>query len=265
MPADEPFPAPGADLALLTATAERAGAIARRYFRQKPRTWDKPGTGGPVTEADLETDAYLRETLTAERPFYGWLSEETPDDPARLARDTVFIADPIDGTRAFIAGENTWSVALAVAFQGRVTAAVVYLPEKARLYAATLGGGAYLNGARLAASTRAEAKGGTLLANRWSMGETYWPGGVPDVTREFRPSLAYRLSLVAEGRFDAMVTFRDTWEWDIAAGSLIATEAGATVTDRHGEALRFNTPNAHAPGVIAASPGAHAELLARHR
>ena len=265
MPAADPFPPVATDLALLTEATLQAGAIARRYFRQKPRTWDKPDKGGPVTEADLETDAYLRETLTAARPFYGWLSEETPDDDARLARARVFIVDPIDGTRAFIDGETTWSVSVAVAAEGQVTAAVVYLPEKDRLYTAALGAGAALNGAPIAASRRDRAQGGTLLANRWSMGETYWPGGVPDVIREFRPSLAYRLALVGEGRYDAMVTFRDTWEWDIAAGSLIATEAGATVTDRHGAALRFNTQAAHAPGVIAGSPGAHAELLARHR
>ena len=265
MPAADPFPSAESDLALLVAAAEQGGAIAHRYFRQKPRSWDKPDKGGPVTEADLETDAYLRETLTAARPFYGWLSEETPDDHARLARERVFIVDPIDGTRAFIDGETTWSVAVAVASAGVVTAAVVYLPEKDRLYAATMGGGARLNGAPIAASRRDSARGGTLLANRWSMGETYWPGGIPEVTREFRPSLAYRLALVGEGRYDAMVTFRDSWEWDIAAGTLIALEAGAAVTDRHGAALRFNTPNAHAPGVIAGSPGAHAELLARHR
>ena len=265
MPAADPFPPVASDLALLTDAALQAGAIARRYFRQKPRTWDKPDKGGPVTEADLETDAYLRETLTAARPFYGWLSEETPDDDARLSRARVFIVDPIDGTRAFIDGETTWSVSVAIAAEGAVTAAVVYLPEKDRLYTAALGAGAALNGTAIAASQRARAAGGTLLANRWSMGETYWPGGVPDVIREFRPSLAYRLALVGEGRYDAMVTFRDTWEWDIAAGSLIATEAGATVTDRHGAALRFNTQAAHAPGVIAGSPGAHADLLALHR
>ncbi|MCA8881960.1 MAG: 3'(2'),5'-bisphosphate nucleotidase CysQ [Rhodobacteraceae bacterium] len=256
---------PDADLALLIDAARDAGALARSYFRQSPRQWDKPGKGGPVTEADLATDSFLRETLTAARPQYGWLSEETPDDAARLACETVFIVDPIDGTRAFIEGETAWSVSLAIARMGEIAAAVVFLPALDRLFTALRGSGAWRDGTPLAASSRDRAAGGTLLANRWSMGETYWPGGVPAVKREFRPSLAYRLALIGEGRYDAMVTFRDTWEWDIAAGTLIAVEAGATVTDRHGGTLRFNTPRAQAPGIIAGSPGAHAELLARHR
>ncbi|HHS88802.1 MAG TPA: 3'(2'),5'-bisphosphate nucleotidase CysQ, partial [Rhodobacteraceae bacterium] len=90
-----------------------------------------------------------------------------------------------------------------------------------------------------------------------------WPGGVPPVKRQFRPSLAYRLSLVAEGRFDAMLTLRDTWEWDVAAGSLIAGEAGATVTDQHGKPLAFNHEQPKLPGLLAAPEAIHSALL-RH-
>ena len=86
---------------------------------------------------------------------------------------------------------------------------------------------------------------------------------MPPVERHFRSSLAWRLCLVAEGRFDIMVTLRDAFEWDIAAGSLIATEAGATVTDRLGGALRFNLHPAKAPGVICAPATLHGALLAR--
>jgi myo-inositol-1(or 4)-monophosphatase len=75
------------------------------FFRRDPRRWDKPGEAGPVTEADLAVDALLKRSLRAARPGYGWLSEETPDDDARLSHDRVFILDPIDGTRAFIAGD----------------------------------------------------------------------------------------------------------------------------------------------------------------
>jgi myo-inositol-1(or 4)-monophosphatase len=82
--------------------------------------------------------------------------------------------------------------------------------------------------------------------------------------RSFRPSLAYRLCLVAQGRYDAMVTFRDSWEWDIAAGALIAAEAGARVTNRAGDPLRFNNDRPVNHGVVAAAPGAHKVLMA-HR
>jgi myo-inositol-1(or 4)-monophosphatase len=90
-----------------------------------------------------------------------------------------------------------------------------------------------------------------------------WPGGVPEIIRSFRASLAYRLCLAAEGRFDGMLTLRDAWEWDIAAGSLIAERAGATVTDQTGAALRFNTPGAQATGVLALPEGPHAEAIRR--
>lgn len=244
---------PDADLALLIDAARDAGALARSYFRQSPRQWDKPGKGGPVTEADLATDSFLRETLTAARPQYGWLSEETPDDAARLACETVFIVDPIDGTRAFIEGDTSFAHALAVAERGRVTAAVVYLPERDALYAATEDGPATLNGRPIAAARPDHAGGATVLTSAATLAPEHWAGRVPPpVRRVFRASFAWRLCLVAEGRFDAALTLRPSWEWDIAAGDLIARRAGATVTDRSGAGLRFNRPDPRADGVIAA-------------
>ncbi len=105
--------------------------------------------------------------------------------------------------------------------------------------------------------------GARLLTTAQALQPQHWPGGVPDLKRSFRASLAYRLCLVAEGRHDGMLTLRDAWEWDIAAGSLIAARAGAAVTDRTGQTLRFNQPNPLAPGVLVAAPGLHAALLQR--
>lgn len=256
------MPAPD-DLTLLTAAARQAGEIAARHWKRDPDVWHKPGEAGPVTEADIAVDRMLREELTAARPDYGWLSEETPDGPARLAADRVFIVDPIDGTRAFIDGSRSFAHSLAVAEQGRVTAAVVYMPMLDRLYAAALGQGATLNAASLTASTADEEADAQILATKPNLFAKHWPGGVPPVSRHFRSSLAYRLALVGEGRFDGMITLRDTWEWDIAAGALIATEAGAAVTDRFGQPLRFNRARPLLPGVLAASPGIHRRFLAR--
>src|SRR5918997_2531031 len=88
-------------------TAREAGAIAKKYFRSglktSARIWSKGG-GSPVTEADMAVDSFLKTCLSQALPEAGWLSEETTDDPARLGRDLVWIADPIDGTRAFLAG-----------------------------------------------------------------------------------------------------------------------------------------------------------------
>lgn len=234
-----------------------------RFWKKSPQVWDKDANAGPVTEADLAVNDMLASRLRAARPDYGWLSEESADTGDRQQAQRCFIVDPIDGTRSFIAGEETFAHSLAVAENGRVIAAVVYLPALDRLYSAASTCASLCDGQPIRASVRASSDGATLLATQHMLGEAYWPGGVPPVKRSFRASLAYRLCLVAEGRHDGMVTLRDAWEWDIAAGSLIVQQAGAQATDRFGKMLRFNAPRPLAPGVLAAAPGLHADLLRR--
>jgi myo-inositol-1(or 4)-monophosphatase len=252
---------PARDLDLLTQAALQAGDIARRYWRADPKVWEK-GKDGPVSEADFEVDAYLRQTLRAERPAYGWLSEETEDSRSNRA-DTMFVVDPIDGTRAFIAGESTWAHSIAVVQGGKPVAGVVYLPVHEKLYAGALGHGATLNGAQIAASERTDLEGASFLANKAAFEPGHWRGASPEVVRAFRPSLAYRMALVAEGRFDGMLTLRPTWEWDIAAGAIIATEAGARVGDRSGHDLRFNNADPRTDGMLAAGAALFPEIVRR--
>lgn len=268
MPAAETGPGNGgadwsADLALLRGAAEEAGRIAMRHFRRDPKSWDKEGGLGPVSEADLEVDAMLRRELLAARPDHGWLSEETEDDPARLVCERVFICDPIDGTRAFIAGETGFSHALALSVGGRVKAAVVHLPAREETYWAVAGGGAFRNGEPIAPSACTDPDAAAFLVSRPHLQAEHWPGGAPQVRPQFRPSLAWRLCLVAAGRFDAMLTLRPAWEWDVAAGDLIASEAGAVVTDRGGAPVRYNAEHPRAAGMLAAAAGLHPQLLAR--
>ncbi len=253
---------PEADLALLTRAAEHAGDIALRHFQNAPKVWDKDAGAGPVTEADLEVDAYLRETLTQARPGTAWLSEETPDTPDRLGASNVFIVDPIDGTRAFIDGARAWGLSLALVRDGQPVAAVVHMPALERSYTAATGTGAHENGAPLTVSPRTQLSGATVLATKPNMDASRWPNGIPPIDRHFRSSLAYRMCLVAAGRFDAMLTLRPAWHWDIAAGALIITEATGTTTDPRGQALTFNTPDPRAPGVIAGGSAVHAGLVA---
>jgi myo-inositol-1(or 4)-monophosphatase len=250
------------DLALLIAAARAAGPIALRYFRQNPTIWEKPGEG-PVTEADFAVNDALQTHLRSARPSYGWLSEEGPDDPFRAQCEHAFMIDPIDGTRAFIAGDNSFSHALAVVRKGEVTAAVVYLPAKSLLYAASLTGPATCNGRRLTASAFPGVEGASLLTTKPNLAPEHWLGPVPEVNRGFKASVAYRLCLVAEGAFDGMLSLRDSWHWDIAAGALIASRAGATVTDRHGQPLRFTNDTSGNAGILAGAPALHAGLLAR--
>ncbi len=251
---------PENDLDLLVDAARAAGEIALPYWRNAPKEWDKGDGAGPVTEADIAVNDALMNQLRAARPDYGWLSEESEDSAGRLDHDRVFIVDPIDGTRAFIAGDRSWSHSLAVAEKGKIIAGVVFLPVAGKMYSARASEGAWLDGMPITASRRDDLSDAGVLCARNMLAPALWPRGVPPVKRHFRPSLAYRLALVAEGRFDAMLTLRDTWEWDVAAGSLIAREAGAAVTDRLGNPLEFNRPLPKLPGILAAPDPIHAAL-----
>lgn len=252
---------PATDLDLLTGAAHAAGEIALRHWQKNPRVWDKPGEAGPVTEADLAVNDLLFDQLRAARPKYGWLSEETEDSEARLDVSHTLIIDPIDGTRAFIAGEKSFAHSLAVARNGEVTAAVVHMPAMGLTFAATEGQAATLNGQPISVSAVTDPHGATVLTGKANLAPERWRGLPPPVKRVFRPSLAYRLCLVAQGRFDAMISLNPIWEWDIAAGDLIARQAGAMVTDPAGKPLRYNAPGAATPGAVAASPGLHRALL----
>ena len=254
---------PETDLELLIEASQEAAQIALHHWKSDQKIIEKPDGAGPVSEGDLAVDAYLHKTLRAARPDYGWLSEETTDTAHRLDKKRVFIVDPIDGTRSYIAGERTWALSIAVVEEGQPIAGVVHLPARDKLYSAAHGTGAFLNANPITTSQRAQPVGGTILAPKSNLNPDHWPGGVPDMSKHFRPSLAYRLSLIAEGRFDAMLTLRDTWEWDIAAGALIASEAGATVTEARGKPLVFNGLRAKTSGVLLANQSLHRQLLTR--
>ncbi|WP_109465732.1 3'(2'),5'-bisphosphate nucleotidase CysQ [Albibacillus kandeliae] len=251
---------PATDLPLLIEAARAAGDIAMSYAKGAARSWDKPGGLGPVTEADMAVNEMLEQRLRAARPDYGWLSEETEDSADRLAHERVFIIDPIDGTRSFVDGADSWAHALAIAEEGRVTAGVVYLPRRGLLYSAALGQGAYLNGAPIRPTDLAELTRAHILAAKPVLNGSHWRDETPPFHLAYRPSLAYRMALVAEGRFDGMLTIRPCWEWDIAAGDLILREAGALCTDRLGAPLRYNNPHPTQNGVIAAGGAIHAQL-----
>ena len=244
---------PESDLDLLTKAAMAVGDIALREKARGLDVEDKPGGAGPVTQADLLVDRTLREALMSSRPGYGWLSEETEDSPDRLSRRRTFIIDPIDGTRSFAEGSRTWAHSLAVADQGKVTAAVIYLPMRNLLYAAAAEQGATLNGERIRTTQTNRLHDAEILAAKPNLKPVHWKHGqVPDFKRNYRPSLAYRMAAVAQGRFDGMLTLRPSWEWDIAAGDLIIREAGGICSNRQGQPLRFNNPQPRLNGVIAA-------------
>ena len=246
------------DLDLLEDAARQAGEIAMRYFHGPNRNWTKSGNS-PVSEADIEVDRFLGETLMAARPGYGWLSEETVDSEERLSRERIFVVDPIDGTRGFIAGDPHWCVSIAIVSHGRPETAVIVSPAKNRMLSAARGGGAFFNGETLgveAVSTLARLTGSRRLneAMQKLYGESY-------EILPFIPSLAYRIAMAATGETDAAFARSGAHEWDVAAAHLILEEAGGRITTAGGGDLAYNAPAIRLPALVAAGPGRHQATL----
>src|SRR5262249_19989331 len=102
----------------LAAIVQEAGSLAMRTFGCALRSWTKGGTS-PVCEADIPVNDFLRVRLTRLPPSYGWLSEESEHDPARLSTARVWVVDPIDGTRAYMAGKPEWAISVGLVEHGR--------------------------------------------------------------------------------------------------------------------------------------------------
>ena len=251
------------DLALILEAAQEAGALARDIRRKGLEIEYKADDNTPVTNADLATDRLLTERLRAARPDYGWLSEETIDDSDRMAQRRIFVVDPIDGTRAFLKDRPWWSVSIAVVEDGLPVAGVVFAPELEESYAATLGHGATLNGQPIAPSTATSLDDCRMVGDPYVFGHPAWPTPWPAMRVEQRNSTAYRMCLVAAGQFDAAVAPVRKWDWDVAAGDLIAREVGCFVGDHKGRAFRYNRARPSQASLICATPALAPLILER--
>lgn len=247
-----------ADADLLNAAVREAGALARSLF-QKVKSWAK-SDGSPVTEADLAVDRMLQERLHGARPGYGWLSEETPDTAERLGRRQVWIADPIDGTRAFTQGGDEWCVAVALLTDGRPTLAAIYRPMTDDFYEAEAGKGARLNGRPLHIGTATRLAGARILGNASALKQLQAEAPVEAVPSGNTP-LAMRLAYVAQGKLDAALSTTAKHDWDLAAGDLLVHEAGGIVTGLSGKTFTYNRALTRQESYVASSPRLQAALL----
>lgn len=252
MPVSEPMLRDAREeLALIAEAAREAGRLAMRHFRRDPQVWWKEGRS-PVSKADLEVDQFLRRVLTEARPGYGWLSEETADDKARLAAPRTFVVDPIDGTRAFLAGREVWCVSVAVVEDGRAIAGVLDCPAEGVCFTAARGAGARRNGTPIAVRN----EGAELVL----AGPKAMLAGLPEEIRTrvslhpYVPSLACRIAMVAEGRLDATFIKPAAHDWDLAAADIILAEAGGSILDAAGRRPRYAGPDPRL-GALAAGSG----------
>ena len=243
-----------------------------RWFGTEPHVHHK-SPDQPVTEADLAADRLLRETLLRARPSYGWLSEETADDNARLDRTRVWVVDPIDGTRSFIAGRPEFSISVGLVENGQPVVGVVLNPALDEVYWAVRGAGAWgatAGGpARLLCVRSGDDDAPTLVASRSEM----WAGDIEPILAalprdwqvELLGSTAFKMARIAAGRGDAFISRGPKSEWDVCAGALLVELAGGRATDLEGRTFRFNRRRTERRGTVAAAARFHEPLLAAIR
>ncbi len=250
-----------ADLDLILDAARQAGEIANGYFRQSPEVWWKNEGRSPVSAADFAANDRLQSLLLKARPNYGWLSEETDDDNARIGCETLFVVDPIDGTRAFIAGEPIWCVSVAVVHNGRPVAGVLVAPALQQEYQACADGPALRNGAPIAVRSGSELNELVLAADEKVVRKLQTELAIHRVSHV--PSLAYRLAMAADGRIDGTIVKTGSHDWDLAAADLILERAGGALADLDDRPLTYNrTTVSH--GVLVAGTRHARQLLLPH-
>ncbi len=253
------------DAALLTETVREAGALARAMFRTELKNWTK-GASSPVSEADIAVNDLLEKRLRSATPDYGWLSEESADDDARLGKHLVWIVDPIDGTRGYLAGREDWCVSVALVEDASPVLAAVFVPVSDEFFFASRGGGASRNGVLIHATPGIDLDfsriaGPKPLVERLNRG----PGEISLYPRI--GSLALRLCRVAEGRLDAAFAGGQSRDWDLAAANLIVQEANGSMTALSGDAILYNRREVMHGVLVAAGRDRHASIVEhfRHR
>lgn len=232
---------------LVLAATREAGAVALRFFRGGVKSWHKK-PNDPVSEADIAVDTLLKEKLCGARPDYGWLSEESGAAGPSVTR---WIVDPIDGTRAFIDGKPEFTICVALVHDGAPVLAAIYNPASEEMFEAISGGGARLNAKPIQASGHASLMEARFLASRRTFERHGWLARTAKADFAYRNSIAYRMALVAAGRFDAAISLTEKSDWDVVAADLLVREAGGRVSTADGLPLRYGSENHRHPSVIA--------------
>ena len=251
------------DVALLTDTVREAGALALSLFRTELKNWTK-GASSPVSEADIAVNDLIETRLRRATPDYGWLSEESVDDEQRLDRQRVWIVDPIDGTRGYLAGREDWCVSVALVEDTTPVLAAVFAPASDEFFFAARGQGAARNDAAVHATTGTEmdfsrVAGPKPLVERLSRSSD-------DITLHPRiGSLALRLCRVAEGRLDAAFAGGQSRDWDLAAANLIVQEANGSMTALSGDRILYNRREVTHGVLVAAGRDRHASIIEHFR
>jgi myo-inositol-1(or 4)-monophosphatase len=251
------------DAELLRDAVREAGELALSLFRTELKNWIK-GHSSPVSEADIAVNDLLEARLRAATPDYGWLSEESVDDEKRLGKRFVWIVDPIDGTRGYLAGREDWCVSVALVEDTAPVLAAVFAPASDEFFFAARGQGAMRNQERILATS-----GTTLdfarIAGPKPLAERLKPDGQEITLHPRIASLALRLCRVAQGNLDVAFAGGQSRDWDLAAANLIVQEANGKMSALSGDAILYNRREVSHGMLVAAGRERHASIVSQFR
>ena len=244
----------------LAAAVRDAGGLALSMFGKQIKNWTKGPSSSPVCDADIAVNDLLRERLIASDDACAWLSEESADDAARLGARHVWVVDPIDGTRAYIAGQPDWAISAALVEDGRPIAACLYAPALDEFFAARADAGSTLNGIPIAATSGADLRDIRVVGPQKFLDRLN--SAIPPFTRLPRGhSLALRLVRVAQGAADVAFAGGNSHDWDLAAADLLVHEAGGALTPLAGGTVVYNRSVPRHGTLVAAGRDRHAALI----
>jgi myo-inositol-1(or 4)-monophosphatase len=235
---------------LITATdaAIQAGKIIAKFYGKQLDVEHK-SDNQPVTEADLQANAAIKELISDKFPEDGWLSEEDIDNVERLDKSRVWIVDPLDGTKDFIHQIPEFAVSIALTIDENPSLGVVYNPITNELFHAIRGKGAFLESTRLQVKPKQESKT-HLIASRSEFKRGEWNKYKDKFEISTTGGCAYKMCKVARGDADGTFTLNPKSEWDICAGHLIIEEAGGIVKSLNGYDIEYNQKSTLLEGLI---------------
>ena len=251
--------------------AREAGAIILRHYAQGSIAVETKSDFSPVTAADRDANSAILARLRAACPDDAVLSEETPDDLTRLAARRVWIVDPLDGTRDFVARTGEFCVHVALVVDGRPVVGAVFHPLAATLYTAAAGAGAFAEDQH---GTRRALRVSDLTdpaALRVGVSRTNAAGSLKQLlaetglaARSVSMGASVKLMALAQGDLDAVLNLTGSeQEWDTCAPEVVIREAGGVVTDASGSPFTYNQRDvSHHHGSISSNGACH-EVLRR--
>lgn len=246
------------DLQRIEAALRAAGELLRTF--RCPIQIELKTNGDLVTTADRAVNELLQRMLP--KGDEGWLSEESDDDAHRLDKRRVWVVDPLDGTKEFLAGIPEWCVSIGLIENSQAVAGGICNPVTGELFLGSRETGIRCSNARAETHSNHRRHKPVVLASRSEVkrGDWDWLREAPFGVRPVG-SVAYKLALVAAGRADATWTLTPKREWDVAAGVALVLASGGTVRILNFDKVAFNQPNTRREGLVAFSATAKVEQV----